>query len=152
MPNGNGAEHTIHARIGEIKRQDKAIIVEFELPSGEHKTLRFESYVTRADLKQEFTHNALAMMLGVRETTDAELDVLFNALDSSKDDMISRSEWEEFVQQRMQALLELYDKINHTKKMGIVYAGNMITDVSAGFSAERQGVFVGWKIVQVSLI
>ena len=50
----------------------------------------------------------------------------------------------------MQVLLDLYDKIGHTKKMGIVYAGNTITDVSAGLNAERQGVSVGWKIIEVS--
>ena len=49
----------------------------------------------------------------------------------------------------MQVLLDLYDKIGHTKKMGIVYAGNTITDVSAGLSAERQGGSAGWKIITV---
>ena len=47
MPRGSGAEHTIHSHIGEIKRRDEAVVIEFELPSGESKTLRFESYVTR---------------------------------------------------------------------------------------------------------
>ena len=33
---------------------------------------------------------------------------------------------------RTQELLDLYNKIEHTKKMGIVYAGNTVTRVVAG--------------------
>jgi hypothetical protein len=49
----------------------------------------------------------------------------------------------------LKEIVDIYDKIGHTKKMGIVYAGNTITDVSAGLSAERQGVSAGWKIHKV---
>ena len=48
-----------------------------------------------------------------------------------------------------QELLELYDEIGHTKKMGIVYSANAVTDVSAGFQAEREGVCTGWRIGKV---
>ena len=48
-----------------------------------------------------------------------------------------------------QALHELYDKIGHTKKMGVVYTGSIVTDVRAGLAAERQGVCVGWKFSKV---
>ena len=30
MPSGNGAEHQIHAHIGEIKKRDERIVVKFE--------------------------------------------------------------------------------------------------------------------------
>ena len=149
MPSSAGAEHTIHSRIGEIKQRDQPIVVDFEKPSGEHQVLTFESYVTRADLKAALRSEGLAMLLGVRETSDSELDKLFDRLDADKDNSITRGEWQEFVAVRIKALLELYDQIGHTKKMGIVYAGNTITDVSAGLSAERQGVSVGWKIITV---
>ena len=49
----------------------------------------------------------------------------------------------------MQELLELYDKIGHTKKMGIVYTASTITDVGVGLQAEQQGVCVGWRICKV---
>ena len=48
-----------------------------------------------------------------------------------------------------QELLELYDKIGHTKKMGITYSANSITNVSAGLQAEREGVCEGWRMCQV---
>ena len=44
----------------------------------------------------------------------------------------------------------MYDKIEHTKKMGIVYSANVITDVSAGGTAQRLGVQQGWKILAVN--
>ena len=56
MPSNAGAEHTIHSHIGEIKAKDEPIVIDFELPSGEHKVLTFESYVTRADLKAAIRH------------------------------------------------------------------------------------------------
>ena len=49
----------------------------------------------------------------------------------------------------VQELLELYDKIGHTKKMGIMYSANTVTDVSAGLQAEREGVRTGWRIGKV---
>ena len=58
MPSHVGAEHFIHTRIGEIKKRDEPIVIDFELPSGEHKVLTFESYVTRADLKAALRHAA----------------------------------------------------------------------------------------------
>ena len=48
-----------------------------------------------------------------------------------------------------QELLDLYDMIEHTKKMGIRYVGNEVTDIFPGASAERQGVQPGWQIVVV---
>ena len=56
MPSDPGAELAIHSHIGEIKKQDVPVIIDFELPSGEHKVLTFESYVTRADLKAGLRH------------------------------------------------------------------------------------------------
>ena len=50
-----------------------------------------------------------------------------------------------------QELLGLYDEIEHTKKMGIVYGGNTVTKTVAGTSAERQGVQSGWRIAVVPL-
>ena len=79
MPSSAGAEHTIHSRIGEIKQRDQPIVVDFEKPSGEHQVLTFESYVTRADLKAALRSEGLAMLLGVRETSDSELDKLTGA-------------------------------------------------------------------------
>ena len=49
-----------------------------------------------------------------------------------------------------QELLSLHDKIEHTKKMGIVYLANVITDVSSGCTAQRLGVQQGWKILAVN--
>jgi hypothetical protein len=49
----------------------------------------------------------------------------------------------------LQELLDLYDKLEHTKKMGIVYSANRVTDVSSGTSAERMGVQPGWRIAVV---
>ena len=57
MPSSTGAEHTIHAHIGKIKAKDEPVVIDFELPSGEHKVLTFESYVTRADLKAALRHS-----------------------------------------------------------------------------------------------
>ena len=51
MPSNPGAEHFIHTHIGQIKRRDEPIVIDFEQPNGEHVVLTFESYVTRADLK-----------------------------------------------------------------------------------------------------
>ena len=48
-----------------------------------------------------------------------------------------------------QELVDLYDMIEHTKKMGIRYVGNEVTDVFPGASAERQGVQPGWQIAVV---
>ena len=48
-----------------------------------------------------------------------------------------------------QELLGLYDKIGQSKKMGIKYAGNTITDVNVGQQAEREGVCKGWRIGNV---
>ena len=39
--------------------------------------------------------------------------------------------------------------IEHTKKMGIMYVGNTVTDIVPGTSAERQGVQPGWQIAVV---
>ena len=50
---------------------------------------------------------------------------------------------------RVQELLDLYDKLEHTKKMGIVYSANRVSDVSSGTSAERMGVQPGWQIAVV---
>ena len=47
---------------------------------------------------------------------------------------------------RRKELLALYDKIEHTKRMGIVYTGNLIDQVKPGGKAERFGVQKGWKI------
>ena len=49
----------------------------------------------------------------------------------------------------LQELLELYDKIGHSKKMGIMYQANVITDVSAGLQADREGVCAGWRMCEV---
>ena len=46
-------------------------------------------------------------------------------------------------------LLGLYDKIGHTKKIGIAYASNVVTEVTAGLAAEQQGVEPKWKISEV---
>ena len=51
MPNNTGAERFINSHIGETKRRDERIVIDFEKPNGEHAVLTFESYVTRADLK-----------------------------------------------------------------------------------------------------
>ena len=51
MPSNTGAELTISSHINDIKARNELIVIGFELPSGEHKVLTFESYVTRADLK-----------------------------------------------------------------------------------------------------
>ena len=48
-----------------------------------------------------------------------------------------------------QDLFELYDKIGHTKKMGITYTRNMVSAVSVGLQAEREGVCTGWQIGKV---
>ena len=56
MPSDPGAELAIHSHIGEIKKKDVPVIIDFELPSGEHKVVTFESYVTRADLKAALRH------------------------------------------------------------------------------------------------
>ena len=39
----------------------------------------------------------------------------------------------------------------HSKKTGIVYTGNMVTDVYAGLSAGRQGVQQQWRIGKVAV-
>ena len=59
MPNGHGAEHTIHMRIGELKERDERIVVEFEVPGSDNVTHTFESFVTKVDLK-----NALRWISG----------------------------------------------------------------------------------------
>ena len=51
MPSNTGAEHFINSHIGEIKKRDEPIVIDFEKPNGEHVVVTFESYVTRADLK-----------------------------------------------------------------------------------------------------
>ena len=51
MPSSDGAEHIIHARIADLKSRYKPIVVLFELPNAERRTLTFESYVAMADLK-----------------------------------------------------------------------------------------------------
>ena len=56
MPNNSGAERFINSHIGEIKRRDEPIVIDFEKPNGEHVVLTFESYVTRADLKAALRH------------------------------------------------------------------------------------------------
>ena len=58
MPSTHGAENIIHARIGDLKSRDELIVVLFELPNAEHRTLTFESYVTRPDLKAALRHSA----------------------------------------------------------------------------------------------
>ena len=39
----------------------------------------------------------------------------------------------------------------HSKKTGIVYTGNTVTDVYAGLSAGRQGVQQQWRIGKVAV-
>ena len=56
MPNNTGAERFINSHIGEIKRRDEPIVIDFEKPNGENAVLTFESYVTRADLKAALRH------------------------------------------------------------------------------------------------
>ena len=50
-----------------------------------------------------------------------------------------------------QELLGLYDTIERTKKMGIVYGDNTVTNTVPGTSAERQGVKSGWRIAVVHM-
>ena len=64
MPSSTGAEHTIHAHIGKIKAKDEPVVIDFELPSGEHKVLTFESYVTRADLKAALRQDVALWCVG----------------------------------------------------------------------------------------
>ena len=63
MPSDPGAEHIIHSLICEIKRKDEPIVIDFELPKtlgfGKHKVVTFESYVTRADLKETLRHRVV---------------------------------------------------------------------------------------------
>ena len=47
-------------------------------------------------------------------------------------------------------LLDLYDSIEHSKKLGIAYAGNTVTEVSAGGQADRLGVRPGWRISSIN--
>ena len=46
----------------------------------------------------------------------------------------------------------LYGKISHTKSMGIAYLGNAVKQVSPGLQAEREGVCIGWRIIEVSFM
>ena len=56
MPSNSGAERFINSHIGEIKKRDEPIVIDFQQPNGKyvkgsHVVVTFESYVTRADLK-----------------------------------------------------------------------------------------------------
>lgn len=50
---------------------------------------------------------------------------------------------------RAQALLELYDRMGHSKRIGFKYSRNTVTDVVPGLQAEREGVSMGWRIGEV---
>ena len=52
----------------------------------------------------------------------------------------------------IKGLMELYDKIRHTTKMGFTFSANSVTNVSAGLQAEREGVCKGWRICAVCRI
>ena len=51
MPSGDGAEHAIHAAIGEMKRRDEAVVVGFEAENGDERVITFDNYVTRVELE-----------------------------------------------------------------------------------------------------
>lgn len=146
MPSKPGSEAFIHENFGKIKNKDDPITIIFELPDGSKTTLHFESYVTRADLKEALSGSTLAAMLGAKMGKDEDLEKLFETLDADHDNAIERPEWLDFVTKRMQELADMYDKLHHTKMMGIEYTANTILGMHAGLSAEAQGVQKGWKI------
>jgi len=150
MPTEPGSESFIHGHFSKIKSKDTDIIIKFDLPDGSSKTLTFESYVTRDDLKQVLQGSTLATMLGAKRGSEEDLDELFNTLDADHDNAIEKLEWKDFVTDRMKDLDDLYDKLHHTKMMGIEYTGNTVLDMHKGLRAEAQGVQKGWKVGEVN--
>ena len=103
MPTEPGSESFIHGHFSKIKSKDTDIIIKFDLPDGSSKTLTFESYVTRDDLKQVLQGSTLATMLGAKRGSEEDLDELFNTLDADHDNAIEKLEWKDFVTDRMKA-------------------------------------------------
>ena len=62
MPNGHGAERKIHTCIGELKKRDERIVVEFEVPGSDDVTHTFESFVTKVDLKKALRQQFLPFL------------------------------------------------------------------------------------------
>ena len=49
----------------------------------------------------------------------------------------------------LQELLDVYNKIGDTKKMGVAYCCNTVIGINEGLQAERKGVCAGWRIDKV---
>ena len=47
-------------------------------------------------------------------------------------------------------LLEVYDRIGRSKRIGFQYSRNEVTEVAPGLQAEREGVHRGWRIREVN--